>query len=341
MLFVSSWLHFVQQFSTELDVKNFQILLAVVLLGGSPLLARAQSASAGTPAAANYVLGPEDQLVIHILDVPDISEKPLRIDPNGDLRLPMIGRIHAAGMSVEQLETELTKRLKAYLQEPDVSVSVAESHSQPVSVLGAVTTAGVKQLEGRKTLVEVLSMAGGLTADAGPTVRIARKLDRGRIPLPEAADDPTGAFSMVDIDVRALLNGLTPDKNILIEPNDLISVPRADLVYVIGEVSKPGPVVLTSGNSISVMEAVSSSGGALRTAATNRVRVLRRVKGQENRTEIEVDLQKIMNGKAKDMALAQGDILVVPDSSGKRMTTRAIEAAIQLGTMIGTYGVIR
>ena len=252
----------------------------------------------------------------------------------------MVGRVHAGGMTVADLERELTKRLKLYLQEPDVTVTVAESRSQPVSIVGAVATSGVKQLEGGKTLVEVLSMSGGLSADAGPTVRIARKLTQGRIPLPEAVDDPTGAFSVVDLDARALLEGRTPEKNIIVLPNDVISVPRADVVYVIGEVTKPGPVVLNGERSISVMEAISSSGGVLRTAAPARVRILRRVAGQEQRSEIAVDLQKVMNGKAKDQALSTGDILVVPDSSGKRMTARAIEAAIAIGTMVATYGIV-
>jgi polysaccharide export outer membrane protein len=326
-------------------------MCAALLLSGSaaPLSAAMQSRSpdAGQQGAspkadeASYLLGPEDQIVVHAVDVPEISEKPQKIGLDGDLRLPMVGRIHAAGMNVEALEIELTKRLKVYLQDPDVSITLTESHSQPVSIIGAVATPGLKQLEGHKTLVEVLSMAGGLSAEAGPTVRVARKLDQGRIQLPEATDDPTGAFSIVDLDAKALLEGRIPEKNIVIQPADLISVPRADVVYVIGEVGKPGSVMLNGGHSISILEAVSSSGGTLRTAAQNHVRILRRVEGQANRTEMNVDLQKIMNGKSNDMALAAGDILVVPDSTGKRATTRAIEAAIQIGTMIGTYGVIR
>ena len=207
--------------------------------------------------------------------------------------------------------------------------------------MGAVASSGIKQLEGWKTLVQVLWLAGGLSADAGPTVRVARPLAQGRIPLPEAQDDPTGSFSIVDLDARKLLEGRIPDKNIAILPNDMVSVPRADVVYVIGEVNKPGPVPLGGGQTMSILEAVSSSGGTLRTAAPSRVRILRRVPGQEERAEVQVDLQKVMNGKARDVALAAGDILVIPDSSGKRATTRVIEAAIQMGTMIGTYGIVR
>src|SRR6185369_8663847 len=108
-----------------------------------------------------------------------ISGKTQRLDPNGDLRLPMVGRVHAAGMTLEQLEAELSKRLAVYLQDPDVAVTVTEFKSQPVSVIGAVTTSGVHQLEGRKTLIEMLSLAGGVDAEAGATVRIARRVDVG------------------------------------------------------------------------------------------------------------------------------------------------------------------
>jgi polysaccharide export outer membrane protein len=177
--------------------------------------------------------------------------------------------------------------------------------------------------------------------DAGPTVRIVRKLDQGRIPLAEARSDSASGFSTVELDARALLDGRTPEKNFVILPNDVVAVPRAAVVYVIGEVGRPGPLQLTADHSITVMEAVSTSGGVLRTAATGKVRILRRVAGQEERAEISVDLQKMMQGKAKDLPMNVGDILVVPDSSGKRATTRAIEAAIQMGTMIGTYGIIR
>ena len=300
--------------------------------------------SAGNVDAAirsTYVLGTDDQLVIQVVDVPDINGKTQRIDPAGDLRLPMVGRVHAAGMTVEQLEAELTRRLKVYLHEPDVSVSVAEFHSQPVSVIGAVNTAGVHQLSGHKTLVEILSMAGGASADAGPNVRVTRRAEWGRIPLPEAMPDATGAYSTVDIDLKSLLNAVAPEKNIVIRPNDVISVPRAELVYVVGEVGKAGPVPISGGQSVSVLEAVSSSGGVLRSASPKHARILRKETRGDTRTEIAVDLSKIMQGKDKDIALVSGDILIVPDSRGKRATTRALEAALQAGVMIGTYGIVR
>jgi polysaccharide export outer membrane protein len=208
-----------------------------------------------------------------------------------------------------------------------------------VTVTGAVAQPGVKALEGTKVLTDVLSLAGGLTADAGPTVRIVRQPAQGQIALPDAKTDAAG-FSTVDVDARALLEGRNPEKNIAILPNDMIAVPRADVVYVIGEVGKPGPIQVAGTSGTTVMEAVSASGGVLRTGAPGKARLLRKIDGQDTRQEIAVDIQKMMQGREKDIAMNVGDILVVPDSTGKRASTRALEALIQFGTMVGTYGVI-
>ena len=303
---------------------------------------REQAPAASDPALrTTYKLGPDDQIMIQVSDVPDLNGKPQRLDPNGDLRLPMVGRIQAGGLTLEQLEAELTKRLKVFIQEPDVAVTITEFHSQPVSVIGAVGSSGVHQLQGRKTLVEMLSLAGGVSADAGPTVRIVRRLDEGRIPVVDAADDPTGGFSIAEIDLKSLLEARTPEKNIVLRPHDVISVPRAEMIFVVGEVGRPGPLQLNSGTSVSVLEAVSASGGVLRTASTGNARILRRTAGDQKRTEVEVDLKSIMQGKANDVPLMTGDILVIPDSKGKRAIPRALEIAIQAGLLFGTYGLVR
>ena len=166
----------------------------------APVLATAQVPVAAATAPTSYVLGPDDQITIQVADAPDISGKPQRIDPNGDLRLPMVGRVRAEGLTVDQLEAELITLLKVHLQEPDVAVTVTAFRSQPVSVIGAVTQSGVRPLEGRKTLIEVLSQAGGVTADAGPTLRMTRRIDRRphsrcRTPLPTRAASSASSTS--------------------------------------------------------------------------------------------------------------------------------------------------
>src|SRR5207342_275340 len=97
----------------------------------------------------------------------EISDKPILIGTDGYIRMPMVDRLRAGGLTVNQLETQIAARLKPYIQNPQVSVSVVEFRSQPVSVLGAVATSGVVQLRGHKTLFEVISAAGGLRAEAG------------------------------------------------------------------------------------------------------------------------------------------------------------------------------
>src|SRR4051794_36688177 len=110
---------------------------------------------------STYLLGPDDQITVQVLDAEEISNKPTRIDQTGFIRLPLAGRIKAAGLNIEELETEIATRLKKYIKQPEVSVSVMEFRSQPVSIIGSVKSPGVHQLQGRKTLVECLSLAGG------------------------------------------------------------------------------------------------------------------------------------------------------------------------------------
>jgi polysaccharide biosynthesis/export protein len=323
--------------------RTIRLLAGVLLISGVPLMSQsaAQMTQSNQDVRTSYILGAEDQIVIRALDVPDISDKPLRLDLSGDIKIPMVGRIHAGGLTSEQLEAELTKRLSVYLEKPDVAVTIAEFHSQPVSVIGEVNTPGVHQIEGRKTLVEILSQAGGLSANAGPSITITRRIEWGRIPVADAKDDPTGKFSVAEIELKPLINAKSPEKNIVIRPYDVISVPRAETVYVIGEVGKVGPLTLNERHTISVLQAISSSGGVLRTAATGNAKILRPVAGSPTWAEFPVDIKKILKGQAKDQTLVAGDILFVPDSTGKRVGLRALEAAIQMGTIVGTYGTLR
>jgi polysaccharide export outer membrane protein len=307
-----------------------------LLIAGAAAVAQQPAAGVAQPDQdrITYLLGPDDTVTIHAQNAPDLSEKPFRVDAAGEIKLPMIGRIHAGGLTTEQLETEIATRLNVYLVEPEVTVGITEFRSQPVSIVGAVATAGVHQLEGQKTLVEMLAIAGGLRPDAGPTVKITRRLEFGRIPLPGAVDDPTHQFSIAEVNLKAVMEAKNPEYNIAIRPHDVISVPHAEVVYVIGEVTRAGALPLSEGDSLSVLEAVSSSGGMLRTAAVSHARILRPVPGQQKRTELAVDFKKIMAGQSEDIPLLAGDVLVVPGSTGKHAVYRALEAAITAGTFV-------
>src|SRR5438128_4862239 len=120
-------------------------------------LAFASILCAAPPPPSNYILGPDDQISIQAPDVEEISGKLVRVDMRGNIRLPMIGSLHAAGLTTDELEVSIKNAFRKYLQNPDVTVSIAEFRSQPISVLGAVQSPGVHQLQGRKNLFEVRS----------------------------------------------------------------------------------------------------------------------------------------------------------------------------------------
>lgn len=129
-----------------------------------------------SPAAQTYILGPDDQLMVRALDVAEFPDTPLRIDANGEINLPTIGRVEAGGKTIEQVEAEVALRLKRYLVDPQVTVSIAEFRSRPVSIFGSITRSGVVQLQGPKTLWELISESGGLKNDAGQSIKITRQL---------------------------------------------------------------------------------------------------------------------------------------------------------------------
>jgi polysaccharide export outer membrane protein len=323
-----------------MSMKIILIFLAVTAACAQPIGTDASRPTTAKTKPEAYQLGPEDQILIRAANVPDISEKPLRLDANGYISMPMIGRVEAAGLTVEQLEAELVKRLKTYLENPEVAVSMVEVHTLPVSVIGEVGTPGVQQVRGSKSLVDILSMAGGVRPDAGPNALITRRLEYGRVPLPGAADDASGKFSVAAVSVKALMDGSNPEINIAVQPYDVISVPRAEFIFIMGEVAKAGPLPLSENQSMSILQAISSSGGVLKTAAPRNAKILRPIMGGPKRAELPVDIKRIMEGKANDLPLLAGDILLVPGSSSKKAGVRAIEVALQVGTMALTYGVM-
>lgn len=290
---------------------------------------------AATQTVSGYVLGPDDEVVIRGIVTPEISDKPEKPDTpvligtNGDITLPLIGRVKAGGLTVEQLETELSTRYKEFIRNPQISVTVTEFRSQPVSVFGAVTKPGVIQLRGPKTLYEVLSMAGGPRDTAGSSLTVTRRRENGEIPLPDAKTDPTGQFSSVDLNVQEILEGKNPAVNIEIKPNDVISVSEAttNMVYVVGDVQRAGAFTMGGQRNLSVLRALSQAGGLGRTALPQKARIIRETSADSKFTEIPVNLHKILSGKAEDVALRPNDVLVVPTSSRKVFTTDFLPSA--------------
>jgi polysaccharide biosynthesis/export protein len=302
----------------------------------SPVSISQPTPADGTPVrpddASQYELGPDDQIKIWALGVEEISDKPVRIGPGGDIDLPLVGRIHAGGLTVEQFKSALLERLAKEVRKPEVSVDIVEFGSQPVSVMGAVNHPGIHQLAGRKSVAEVLALAGGLRPDAGPYITITRQIKYGPIPLPTTHTDPSGRFSTAQLQVKDLLSAARPAENILIRPHDVITVPEAESIYVVGAVRKPGAFPLNQHESVSVLQALSMAEGLGSTPAPQDSKILRIAQGSGERKEIPVDLKKVMAGKSEDLALRANDILFVPDSTSKKAAARALEAVIQTVT---------
>jgi polysaccharide export outer membrane protein len=284
-----------------------------------------------------YVLGPNDRIIIRCVNAEELSPTPIRIDNDGQVTLPFIGRVRLAGLTVSDAEKKLTDELSQFIRHPQVQLNVVESHSQPVSVFGAVRNPGAYQLEGRKNLTEILSMAGGLRPDAGRVLKLTRRAEWNSIPLPSSERDATGKFTVAEINVEELVRGNNPSSNIEVRPYDVISIPQAELVYVVGQVRKPGGFTMTGREDFTVLQAVSMAEGLDKTAAPKKARILRRA-ANSSRVDIPVDLEKILSGRAPDMPLHAEDVLFVPNNAAKSAGMKTLDAIIQTATGLAVYG---
>ena len=290
-----------------------------------------------TATSSTYILGPGDQISLTIPALAaDFTGKNFRIDGSGDLALPIVGNVHSGQRTVEAVQNEIKNRLSSILQTPDVVLSVTEYASQPVSVLGAVTQPGIRQLQGHKTLFEVLSLSGGLRPDAGTTVEVTRNIKMSPLPLPNVTTNSTGQFSVATIKLKNVMNA-SPE-NIMIMPGDTVFVPKADIVYAVGSVIKPGGYTIGEDGVLSALQMVSLAGGVQRTAAMDKAKILRLVPGTTaSRTEMTIDIKRLMAGRTPDVPLQPNDILFIPNSGAKSAGFRTIEAIVTVATGLAIY----
>jgi len=284
----------------------------------------------GGPIGPNYVLGPEDVVNIDVFDLPELSKTTFRIANDGTISLPLIGRVRAAGLTAEQLRQELADKWgENYLQDPQVTVFVKEFKAKPVSVIGAVEKPGLYPLTGQRTLIEMLSMAGGFgkrnTSAAGRTVLVTRK--GGFKDLQPAEGMHVRGPDQIEIDLNRLLYTKDEALNIEMKPRDIVSVSKAEVVYVSGAVKRPGGFVLEDRPSMTVLQAIAMAEGFTPTAAKRSARILR-TNQDGSKTEVRINVGKIIKGKAPDTTLAANDILYVPDSKQKIASQRATDTAI-------------
>ncbi len=286
----------------------------------------------------DYVLGPGDQISLIVPGLEDqFDEKLFRIDASGDVTLPLVGRIHASGLSTATLETDIQRKLVSFLKEPRVVVNISAFGSEPVSVLGAVRNPGIIQLQGRKNLFEVLSMAGGLQPEAGYTVQVTRCLTNGTILTSNVRTDVSTEVSIASIRLKDIINVPNAAENIEIRPGDTVSVPKAGIVYVVGSVSKPGGYPLNENESLSALQVLALAEGLQVTASASKARVLHLLPGASTRIETPVDLNRLMAGTTADVQLRAEDILFVPGSKAKKAGLRTLDAIVNAATYSTVY----
>jgi polysaccharide export outer membrane protein len=299
------------------------VALSVFLLI-QPTSGFAQQQGSAVPVSAPPLrIGPGDLVEINVFDNPDLSGR-FRVDEKGDIALPLLGLVRVDGETAEEVGTTVEQRyVAADILTPldaHATVFIAEYASQGITVTGQVKTAGLYPALGVRMLNDVISAAGGVTPLASSKVIINRKTD---------PDHP--------ITVEYRPEALVPViPQIQIFPGDTIMVPRAGVVYVLGKVIRPGAYVLDGRQTLSVEGAMALAGSSGPAAGMNRAHLVRTLE-DGRKEDILLNINKIQDAKAPDVAMKDGDILFVPTSTAKLVAVQAITSALNIGTSTVIY----
>ena len=271
--------------------------------------------------APDLMLGPGDLIDLRVFGVPDLNAT-TRIGSNGDASLPLIGVTHIAGLTLEQAQTVVTKKYVAggFLRDPQVSILIREFTNQGVSVLGEVQRPGFYPIVHAEHLMAAISAAGGLSPRAGKTIIITHR-------------DQSVPPRTVHLSFNA--NALQEQSEINLQAGDTVNVGRAGIVYVAGDVNKPGGFVLDNSESISVLQAVALAAGTRNTASLDKARLIRTT--QTGREDIPVPLKEIVSTKKPDMPMLPDDILFIPNSTGKTVARQSLQTIVQIATGLLIY----
>lgn len=300
------------------------IALSLAMLVGTSRLLQAQQSTVNQAAAADSALrlAAGDLIEVAVYNVPDLTTK-ARIGSNGDAYLPLIDYVHLAGLTAEEAQTAIQKRLSegGFVKDPHVSLFVDHYSSAGASILGEVAKPGVYPLTGLERLFDLISAAGGLTEKAGRSVSVAHRGQENQL-------------QSVPLSRNLADHG---EVNIPIYPGDTVIVSKADVVYVVGDVGRPSGFLMDNGQ-LTVLQAIALAGGTTRTAKMSAARIIR--KGPTGISETPVHLKQILEAKAPDVPMQADDILFVPTSAQKVIAARSLEAAIQAATAVGIVAAV-
>ena len=286
-----------------------RLLLFFVAAG---LFCWGQSAPTQSPAKdvekQNLRIGPGDELEVTIFSASDLSAHG-RVDNDGDIFIPLLGSTHVAGLTSTEAAQAIATNLqqKNILNHPQVAVFVKEYTAGQISVVGEVNKPGVYSAVGAHRLLDILQMAGGLTDKAGNSITISH---RGTTD-PTTIDFPKDPVAMAN-------------NNIELQPGDTVIVPKAGIVYVLGEVYRPGGYASNSSAGFTVLQVMAAAGGPTHLASEGKTTMMRR--NADGLQEIPVPLGKMLRGKQADIAVQPNDILYVPSSK--------IKSVLSLGEIV-------
>jgi polysaccharide export outer membrane protein len=316
----------------------------------------------------DYVIGPGDLLTVEVFEVPELSRE-VRVSQSGSIGLPLVPvRLQVAGLTETQVEEKVAEVLAAngLVSQPRVTVNAKERRSKPITIVGAVAHPMVYQMDGPTTLLEVLAQAGGIANDAGDTVLITRPVQTAfHEETPGSPAEPpeigpeavpptkVDAFPKVDtssqtsphapnaitINLNELVENGDATNNISMQAADIVTVPHAGIVYVLGAVSRPGGFVLANDRGqMTSLKILALAGGLTRTAKSDHAVILRK-DNQGKQHEVAVDLKKVSKRETEDVMLQPSDILFVPESGAKQVAIRVAELAAIVGTAYLIYRV--
>lgn len=299
-------------------------LIAIALLSGSMAAQQVPTPSHPGDGAnrgqAALQMGPGDLLEINVYRVPELAIK-TRVDEQGSANLPLVGKLQFSGLTVSEAEELLASTLveRGLVLKPQVTIFVDEYATQGVTVLGEVNQPGTYPLFGPHRLFDAISAAGGLTPRASSTITL---IHHGDTTHPQHLN-----YAAIKADLGM---------DVALEPGDTIVVDKAPVIYVVGDVNKPGAFLMENNSELTVLRAIALAQGATHTAALSKASIVR--KTPDGTVQIQLRLDRIMHGNASDFALRADDIVFLPTSKVKASAKRGVEAALEATVGLAEFG---
>jgi polysaccharide export outer membrane protein len=313
--------------------------------GPSPTASVAQPGRSSTAVLVSpeedYRIGPNDVIDVQIENAPEMSRS-FRVTAAGTFLMPYVGRIAAVKKTTEELAQFIAEKLRGdYLKDPKVTVSVKEYNSRSFFVQGSVRSPGVYQIEGKPSMLELLTLAGGLSEHHGANAFIIRRIKNAAQKDPEADHNPetrvaaakrtaseqdateeSPKYELKSVNVNGLLKGHF-EQDAVLEPGDIVNIPETDLFFVAGEVNAPGQFNLKEGTTL--RQAISLAQGTNYKAALDRGIIFREnVAGK--REELRINIGDVMSGKKQDINIMANDIIMVPNSKARSIGGAILKA---------------